>query len=74
MGNAKNYWPILGDLTILANTKYWPIILTVKLFKSPLVCLSVYLLVGQSVIISRKQLVRKKEKNVFLVTSSNIYV
>jgi len=36
VGNAKNYWPILGNLAILANTKYWPIILTVGLFKSPL--------------------------------------
>ena len=39
MGNAKNYWPILGNLAILANTKYWPIILTVGLFKSPLIYL-----------------------------------
>ncbi len=30
------YWPILGNLAILANTKYWPIILTVRLFKSTL--------------------------------------
>jgi len=36
VGNAKNYWPILGNLAILANTKYWPIILTIGLFKSPL--------------------------------------
>jgi len=36
VGNARNYWPILGNLAILANTKYWPIILTVGLFKSPL--------------------------------------
>ena len=31
MGNAKNYWPIL------ANTKYWPIILTVGLFSPTLI-------------------------------------
>jgi len=30
------YWPILGNLAILANTKYWPIILTVGLFSPTL--------------------------------------
>ena len=30
------YWLILGNLAILVNTKYWPIILTVGLFKSTL--------------------------------------
>jgi hypothetical protein len=32
----SRYWPILGNLAILANTKYWPIILTVGLFKPTL--------------------------------------
>ena len=36
------YWPILGNLAILANTKYWPIILTVRLFKSTLKVPQIY--------------------------------
>ena len=58
MGNAKNYWPILGNLAILANTKYWPIILTVGLFKSPLAKLKKKIdgNVGEQNIITKKRI------------------